>query len=1067
MTGVFARHSRRALTLAFVTAGAISGTASLQCTSVGDRGDRTGRSDRTASEHVATTRSAFTWGGALAPIRIRAGHTTTLLGTGGLLVAGGGSTPRSTELLDPYSGTVTLGPDMTVSRVHHTATVLGNGKVLLAGGGSADAELFDPVTRTFAPTAPMSKPRTSHSAVRLRDGRVLVVGGESAGGTAELYDPAKGTWAPTSARVTTGGTTMVTLATGKVLFRGTQSAEIFDPAAASGAGAWSTAPASPPLATVGASVITRARDGRLFTAAGDGCALAGFEACFGKVWMLDVDTGVGNPVGSFVFGRTDPVAALLPSGDIVYAGGRPMDSVKTAELVTVGPPDSIATDGPTALGHLDATSVVLPGGDVLVIGGTQATIDRRSYVGKFHDSAGPMVTPRIAHTAVRLHDGRLMISGGGTSAQVIAPVITSIELFDPTTDLFTAGGDLSVPRTRHTATTLASGKVLITGGATATPVTIHASAEIYDPTAAIGARSHAVGALSKARMNHAATLLPSGEVLVTGGCTAKAQVSRTCAADGASKVAELFDPVTETFVVLPAMNTAREDHGAVVLPNGKVLIVGGGDATAEIYDPLTKTFKLTQPSGSPRDGRTAHLLPSGRVFVAGGATLAPDIFDPVTETWSFAAAIAAQFPEMLWATKPDGRLVSAGGLLPLDGLSNTQTMFDPLATSPQTASFVQVATENNAARESAALTLAGTGELVLSGGSGCHGACIASPSPLASIHDDGAPLGARPIITAVPAVVTGGSKVEITGSGFANGPEGSGGTQASSATNHPLALWVSDVGDAVVPGTILDFTDTTATWLVPATALQGHGLLFISSGGVLSYGASVTINPAGAAVPCGYDAECGTGFCVDGVCCDRRCDGKCDGCSAKRKTSGEDGVCGPVPPGRDIAGRCFSQLGVACKDGLECTTGFCAQGVCCDSTCTGQCQACNQADRPGICSPIMEGACGAACDGDHTLKQTGAPDVDCAPFKCEGPRCKTTCASVKDCAAPFVCSLDGQCTAPTDPTAGTGGVCGCKVVGNGGGSGSSGMGALALGVVALVTRARRRKNHAGIGGGRA
>jgi hypothetical protein len=1036
--------------------------ASLQCTS--------SPPDRGPAERPSTTRSASTWGSASAPVRIRSGNTTTLLGTGEVLVAGGGSSPRSTELLDPYAGTVTLGPDMAVSRQDHTATVLQTGKVLLAGGGTASAELFDPATRTFAPTASMSKARTSHVAVRLRDGRVLVAGGEATGGTAELYDPAKGTWTSTSARLTAGGGTMVTLDTGKVLFRGAVGAELFDPAAAGGAGAWTTAPQTPPIGNLGLTVMTRLRDGRLFTATGDSCASLGTEFCFGTVWSLDFTSGVGNPVGGFVNGRVEPTAALLPDGNVLYAGGRPGDSIKTAELVTVGPPGSIATDGPTAAGRTDTTSVVLPGGDVLLIGGTQAAIDRRSFVGGFHDSAGPMVTPRAGHSVARLHDGRLLISGGSTT-QNLDPTTASIEVFDPTTDLFADAGAMTVPRTHHTATTLASGKVLITGGSTTTPAppALHASAEIYDPAAAPGARIHAIAALSNARTHHAATLLPSGQVLVTGGCTAVTSFFSKCSAENTLKVAELFDPATETFAALPPMITPRQDHGAVVLPNGKVLIVGGGDASAEIYDPLLKTFTATKPSGSPRDGRTAHLLPNGRVFVAGGSTLAPDLFDPVTETWSFAGALSLQLPETLWATKPDGRLVSAGGLFPVDGINSAESMFDPLAAAPQAASFVQIATDGRAAREGGAMTLAGTGELVVTGGAPCHGGCFAPLAALASIHEDGALASVRPTLTAVPATVVAGTKVKLTGTGFANGPEGSSGTHASSATNHPLALWVADEGDAVVPGTILDFTDTTATWLVPATALHGHGLLFVSSGGVLSYGASVAIDPAGAAVACAYDAECGSGFCADGVCCDRRCDGKCEGCSAKRKTSGADGVCGPVPPGRDIAGRCFSQLGVTCKEGLECATGFCAQGVCCDSTCTGECQACNQADHAGICSPIKEGACGAACDGDHTVKQTGAPDVDCAPFKCEGPRCKNTCASVKDCAAPFVCSLDGQCTAPADPTPGSGGVCGCKVVGAGGagsGSGAGGTGLLALGLAALASvaaragraRARRRSS---------
>jgi hypothetical protein len=453
--------------------------------------------------------------------------------------------------------------------------------------------------------------------------------------------------------------------------------------------------------------------------------------------------------------------------------------------------------------------------------------------------------------------------------------------------------------------------------------------------------------------------------------------------------------------------------------------------------------------------------------VSGGTTLAPDLFDEAAQTWSFAAPLPAIFPDMLWAMRPDGRLLSSSGEFPLDGINGTQYMFDSLATS--TGSFFVAGTDGRVPRVAATMTLTGSGELLVAGGVQCFGGCFSFPDANAVLHDDGALATSRPTITQVPQTVTSGTKVTVTGTRFTSGPEGSSGLQSSSATNHPQAIWVADAGDAIVPGTILDFTDTSATWLVPATALHGHGLLFISSGGVLSVGASVTIAPAGKAVVCRFDAECATGFCTDGVCCDRRCDGKCEGCSAARKTTGEDGVCGAVPPGRDIAGRCFTAAGKACKDAIECATGFCAQGVCCDSSCTGQCQACNQMATLGVCSPIKEGACGAACDGAHTLKQVGSPDVDCAPFNCEGHSCKTTCGSVKDCAPPSVCSAEGQCVAAPDPVPGSGGVCSCHVVGGGNGDAgnstrNSGVAVgwlAAIGIVLIRARARARARARG------
>ena len=1001
------------------------------------------------------------WGSALPPIRIRSGNTSTVLGTGEVLVAGGGSTPKSTELLDVYAGTIVLGPDMGTARTRHTATMLASGKVLLAGGGTASAELYDPSTRAFSATGAMSKARTAHSAVRLPTGKVLVVGSEGGESTAELYDPAAGTFALTSARITTGNGALVTLANGKALFTNDTGTELFDPAAASGAGAWSlpVSPAPQPTNGSGLPIVTRLRDGRLYVAVGSGCASTGQnEFCFGSVLAYDATAGTGGTVASLM--RTEPTAALLPTGDVVYAGGRPIP-VAAADLVTSAVPAVLSSDGPTAPSHgTDSTAVVLPGGDTLFIGGIQATIDRRTHYGAFHVSAGPLATPRVLQGAVRLQDGRVLLSGGGAD-DGSGPLLASIEIFDPSTDSFTSGGSMTSARYAHTSTVLRSGKVLITGGGKgpSVPTTALASTEIYDPAAPLATRSRALGALAVPRISHAATLLPSGEVLITGGCTAGFNgIFGGCPAGKSSTSVELFDPATEKFSALSPMAVARQGHGAVLLPTGKVLVVGGGDASAELFDPLTRTFKATAPSGSPRDGSTAHVLPNGRVFVAGGQTLAPELFDPATETWSYAPALSASVPNTLWTTMPDGRLLSAGGLF-FEAVDIQQRIFDPLAAAVGAASVAS--NDGRGGRKWGSMTLAGSGEVVIAGGTVCNGLCFSTPEPFAFIHDDGAPANARPVVSAVPATVIAGTKVTITGTGFTSGPEGSTGTRSSSATNHPLVLWVSDAGDAVVPGTVLDFTDTTATWRVPATALYGHGLLFVSTGGVLSTGASVAIEPAGKAVACAYDAECASGFCTDGVCCDRRCDGKCEGCSARRKTIGEDGVCGAVPPGRDIAGRCFSASGQACGAALECATGFCAQGVCCDSSCTGECQSCKQDAHKGVCSPINEGSCGAACDGDHTLKQIGAPDVDCAPFKCEGPRCKTSCASAKDCAAPFVCSLDGQCTAAPELAPGGGGVCGCKVVGHdsptpGGTNGALGA---AFGVALMAwsrARARRR-----------
>ena len=96
-----------------------------------------------------------------------------------------------------------------------------------------------------------------------------------------------------------------------------------------------------------------------------------------------------------------------------------------------------------------------------------------------------------------------------------------------------------------------------------------------------------------------------------------------------------------------------------------------------------------------------------------------------------------------------------------------------------------------------------------------------------------------------------------------------------------------------------------------------------------------------------------------------------------------------------------------------------------------------------------------ACDGDHTLEKVGAPSVDCAPFKCDGKQCRTTCASARDCVAPAVCSYAGcawrRSTQPSSET-----VWGCaQAPAAAARAGGVGARVLAAAGLAAVRRARR------------
>jgi hypothetical protein len=136
----------------------------------------------------------------------------------------------------------------------------------------------------------------------------------------------------------------------------------------------------------------------------------------------------------------------------------------------------------------------------------------------------------------------------------------------------------------------------------------------------------ATGNMRAARLYHTATLLPNGKVLVVGGRNS---------ADQKLASAELYDPATGQWSNTGNMSTPRSNHTATLLPNGKVLVVGGVNAnglliSAEIYNPVTATWTTTGSMNAARCEHVATLMTSGplagKVLVAsGGGCAGPDL----------------------------------------------------------------------------------------------------------------------------------------------------------------------------------------------------------------------------------------------------------------------------------------------------------------------------------------------------------------------------------------------------------------------------------------------------------
>ena len=309
-----------------------------------------------------------------------------------------------------------------------------------------------------------------------------------------------------------------------------------------------------------------------------------------------------------------------------------------------------------------------------VNGSTGLTVTRPTFV-----QVGSLITTRVYHTATRLPNGKVLIVGG----QGDSGILSSVELYDPSTGLFTPTGNLAIARYIHTATLLNSGKVLIAGGLwdSGSGFVSVANAELYDPES--GTFSYA-GTLRTARAFHAATLLKTGMVLIVGG-------HYNYQGGGADALtAELYDPGTGTFSNTGSLAIARYSPTATLLNDGTVLVTGGADyavndvRVTERYNPETGTFTLGGNFLAQRLDPTATLLANGAVLVAGGGCNAcsPNVFasaetyDPSTSAFAASGGLSVGRAGHTSTPLNDGSVLVVGGNSS-DGSTGTAELYNP------------------------------------------------------------------------------------------------------------------------------------------------------------------------------------------------------------------------------------------------------------------------------------------------------------------------------------------------------------------------------------------------------
>ncbi|MFA6029572.1 MAG: kelch repeat-containing protein [Elusimicrobiota bacterium] len=667
----------------------------------------------------------------------------------------------------------------STARYHHASVRLNDGRILLCGGrrtdqrAMPDAELYDPASGTWATTGAMNTPRANHTATLLSDGKVLVAGGDNPGmmmpgmpmpvyqASAEIFDPAAGTWTPTGTMTSPRAYhTTTPLADGKILVvgGGNSGAELYDPAA----GTWSAAPSMP-----------EARTGHTATLLGNGKILV-VGGSLGGGLLLDLSAGTWTPTSAMVSSRIDHAAVLLGDGKVLVAGGDYGTYAGGAEIYDPVTGLWTATAGMSRY-RARHSAAVLPDGRVLVAWGTEGNVTPTN-ISEIYDpktaswtDAGSFGNGGIGHSAVRLLDGRVMLTGAGygVSGFVNETVFYGApSLSIPATVVNVAGPTQLSGTLDLTGKPLGAWDVVVTNldgrsGKLAQGFTINAvnaapeldvlaprtqlilgAGGVYGETnyastsTLIGFDvvddSRTVGDLAGVGVAYTSYTVDGAEFLAYTSSFTLAAGTHTLAYFSVDRLGNAEVAHSTTVVVTPCAasvdpmvasitpNSGRNNDAVSVVVDGENFQPG---ATLSISkgDPSSLPSWMTGTSiPTARAYHASVRLPDGKIFVCGGMTTAgvttdtAELYDPVAKEW---APVPSMSTTRLFHTATllrNGKVLVVGGSSPPSALSSVE-MFDPIART-----WSPVATMHTARSGHEAVLLA-DGRLVVVGGADSNG----------------------------------------------------------------------------------------------------------------------------------------------------------------------------------------------------------------------------------------------------------------------------------------------------------------------------------------------------------
>jgi hypothetical protein len=775
--------------------------------------------------------------------------------------------------------------------------------------------------------------------------------------------------------------------------------------------------------------------------------------------LFDPAANSWTAVGSMASARHEHTATLLPSGKVLVVGGQIQGTpVIGAELFD--PATNSWAQAPDLIerrfGHV---AVLLASGKVLIAGGSGpfagynnaylSTVELYDPVANSWSSAAPMAEKRQYAAAVRLGSGKVLVAGGYNSPNTLAPFST--ELYDPLTNTWDSAGNLTDARAQVTATLLADGRVLLLNGRNSN---LHPlNGEIYDPQTNGWTPTISSGA---SRFEHAATLLPSGAVVAIGGYK--------YVSNGSNDDVRSYDPTTGAFTAMAPLSIGRWQLAATLLPNRRVLVTGGvsgglSQASTELLDTTlgnactsgadcvtgnciddvccesTCAGACNRCDQANAKGSCIPVLPN----TAGAPSCDPYLCNGTSVTCPSSCTADANCLSTHYC--------SAGSCV----LNGTGRAASACRTAVQCASgscVDGVCCTSTCGEACDSCDVAGS-----------VGICVPIPAGNAG-EPSCAPFVCGGSNASCPVTCTSDANCILShqcASGVcvlkpANGTPCTASIQC--ASNHCVdgfccnescglpcdacnTLGAAGLCTTVPAATIGDATcgypcnGTTAACPISSCVGDGHC-------------APTHYCPAHTCVPkqasgalCVANHGCLTGLCVDGVCCSSVC-GPCAACNL----AGSRGSCANVAAARPGAPSCspyvctgnsagcptgctatagcstdyFCSVGVCvprramgstCMLSEECSSGHCADGFCCNTSCEDSCDACNLQNTRGTCTVVAAG-------------YEGVPA--CAPYRCSTePECPGSCKLDQDCASGHFCEGSVCKSPPVIDAGGTGG----------------------------------------------